>query len=304
MSIYLTDLANWLRDAGLNVKEMNGWKTRARGSGGYSSMPLCVMWHHTASGKSWDGQRDADYIATGDSDAPLANLYIDRSGTVWVIAAGATNTNGKGGPLTFSRGTVPQDGMNTRAIGVEMGNDGVGEAWPQCQVDAMFVVSNTCNLKCGNQPTDISSHNRWAPTRKIDPATAPSVQGPWVPRSWNSSGTWDDRDMQSECQRRWGSSPQPPNPNPPTKGNYVRLFDGVWKRENHDAVFAIYANGTKVWQTDLGMLNGTISLEAINGASADATTVRTQTDPGMFAAMGLVVGPVPPGCDQWGNYVG
>ena len=55
-----------------------------------------VMVHHTASGSSWDGQKHADYIAEGDEDAPLSNLYIDRSGLVWVIAAGATNCNGKG----------------------------------------------------------------------------------------------------------------------------------------------------------------------------------------------------------------
>lgn len=199
--IFLTELANWIRSTGVPVIEYQGWQTRARGSGGYDAMPLCVMWHHTASGSGWDGQRDADYIARGDSDAPLSNLYIDRSGTVWVLAAGATNTNGKGGPLTFSRGTVPVDGMNSRAIGVEMGNNGVGERWSQPQVDSMFAVSNVCNANCGNQPSDISSHNVWAPTRKIDPATC-NVAGPWVPRSSNSSGTWNLNDMRDECVYR------------------------------------------------------------------------------------------------------
>lgn len=211
MSIYLTDLANWLRAAGLNVIEYSGWQQRARGSGGYSAMPLCVMWHHTASPASWDGQRDADYCAVGDPDAPLANLYIQRNGTVWVLAAGATNTNGKGNAITFSRGTVPQDGMNTRAIGVEMGNDGVGERWPRAQVDAMFVVSNVCNHWCGNQPEDVSTHNFYAPTRKIDPATD-NVEGPWVPTVVNSSRSWNRGDVQKECRNRAGTTPEPPQP--------------------------------------------------------------------------------------------
>lgn len=304
MAIWLTDLATWLRDAGLNVKEYKGWQTRSRSSGGYSAMPLCVMWHHTASPASWDGQKDVDYIATGSTDSPLSNLYIDRAGTVWVIAAGATNTNGKGGPTSFSRGTVPQDGMNTRALGVEMGNNGTGESWPKCQIDSMFTVSNVCNRKFGNQPADVCSHNRYAPTRKIDPATASAVQGSWVPRAWNSSGTWDDRDIMSECQKRWGGvKPQPPQPQP-DKGNYVRCFDGLWRRDNHDAVFAIYTDGTKKWITDQGMLNGVVGLETINGATPEMVSTRIQSDPGMFAAMGLVIGPVPAGCDQWGNYVG
>ena len=205
MAIFLTDLAAWLKDAGLTVLEYPGWKTRARGSGGYSANPLCVMWHHTASPKSWDGQKDADYCAVGDSDAPLANLYIDRSGLVWVLAAGATNTNGKGRSIAFSRGTVPQDGMNTRAVGVEMGNDGVGEQWTQIQVDTMFIVSNVVNQRLGNQPDDVSTHQFYAPDRKIDPATC-NVAGPWVPNSCNSSGSWDRGSVQAECRNRAGGS--------------------------------------------------------------------------------------------------
>lgn len=219
MAIYLTDLANWLREGQLAVVEYSGWQTRARGSGGYSAMPLCVMWHHTASPRSWDGKKDADYCAVGDKDAPLANLYIDRQGTVWVLAAGATNTNGKGNSIRFSRGTVPADSMNTRAVGVEMGNDGVGELWPQAQIDAMFIVSNIVNAKCGNEPDDVSTHQFYAPTRKIDPATC-NVAGPWVPPSVTSSGTWDRAAVQAECRNRAGK-PQPPQPpQPPPQGDW------------------------------------------------------------------------------------
>lgn len=300
MAIYLTEMANWLRAVGLTVIEYDGWKTRARGSGGYSAYPLCVMWHHTASPASWDGQKDASYCATGDPDAPLANLYIDRSGTVWVLAAGATNTNGKGNAMTFSRGTVPQDGMNTRAVGVEMGNDGVGERWPQCQVDAMFTVSNTVNARLGNQPTDCAGHWDYAPTRKIDPAKASSVEGPWKPASANSSGTWRIADVRNECIARAGQSPAP---QPPPIGDDDMLFDGFWRRDNSDAVYAIWKNGTKQWMTDPGYQNAMAALQKINGADDVMTSVRVQTDPAMFAAFGLVVGPREPNTDEWGNRV-
>jgi hypothetical protein len=188
--IYLTDLAHWLRGAGLAVVEYQGWQTRARSSGGYASLPLCVMWHHTAS-KTSPGN-DANYMCSGSPDRPIANILIARDGSVWVLAAGATNTNGKGNALAFSRGNVPNDGMNTRALGCEIANNGVGEFYPEAQVNAMFTVSNVCNERFGNKPTDLATHNLWAPTRKIDPATATAVQGLWHPSSTTTSGTWSE----------------------------------------------------------------------------------------------------------------
>lgn len=248
--IYLTGLAQWLRDAGLNVKEYPGWQNNARGSGGYDAMPLCVMWHHTASPKSWDGQKDADYCTVGDEDAPLANLYIDRSGTVWVLAAGATNTNGSGKSIAFSRGTVPQDCMNTRAIGIEMGNDGVGEQWPEAQIDAAFATSNTCNAWCDNQPDDVSTHQFYAPDRKVDPATT-NVAGPWQPYSCTSSGTWDRASVQAECLARAGVPiskplpPEPPKPSPIIKDDDTMLRAG--KNEDSGSAFYVGDGTTAKW---------------------------------------------------------
>lgn len=243
MAIYLTELANWLRNAGLNVIEYEGWQTRARGSSGYSDYPLCVMWHHTASPKSWDGQKDADYCTVGDEDAPLANLYIQRSGAVWVCAAGATNTNGSGQAITFSRGTVPENSMNTRAVGVEMGNDGIGEQWPQAQIDAAFLVSNTVNSRLGNQPSDVSTHQFYAPDRKVDPATC-NVAGPWKPESCTSSGSWDRASVQAECVRRAESGSASSKPelsdNPmfvakhPNDADSWSFGDGLWRHDIND----------------------------------------------------------------------
>lgn len=210
---YLTWLADELRGAGCNVVEYDGWQTRARSSGGYASPPLCVMWHHTASNTT--PANDASYMCHGSSDRPIANLLIARNGDVWVLAAGATNTNGKGGPLSFSRGQCPTDSMNTRAVGVELANNGVGEQYSQAMVDAMFKVSNACNRRCGNQPTDLATHNLWAPSRKIDPATT-NIAGPWKPRASTSSGTWNTDDIRSECARRAGSTP---TPIPPPSGD-------------------------------------------------------------------------------------
>lgn len=208
---YLTDLADVLRAAGLTVLESPGWETRARSSGGYADgRPWVVMWHHTASQTTPDN--DVNYIVSGSPDAPLANLYLDRYGVVTVCAAGATNTNGKGGPLTVSRGTVPADSMNTHAIGIEAANNGTGEAWSTAQIDAYFAVSNALAAAYGLAVTDLATHAAWAPDRKIDPAVAGAVQGAWQPSAINASGTWSLADVRAEAVNRATVAPLPPTP--------------------------------------------------------------------------------------------
>lgn len=205
---YLTDMADVIRAAGLAVVETDDWRYRARGSGGYDGdRPWAVMWHHTASQTS--AENDVNYIVYGCPDAPVANLYLARDGVVWVCAGGATNTNGKGGPVTVSRGTVPVDRMNEYAVSIEMANSGVGEPWPAVQIDAAFRVSLALTDWLGLSPTDALQHVDWSPGRKIDPATADAVQGDWRPRSINSSGSWNIEDVHAELLRRHTTQPPP-----------------------------------------------------------------------------------------------
>lgn len=214
MGLYLIEMADWLYDAGLDVVEYDDWQIRARGSGGFTgNRPWCVMWHHTASSTSIDN--DASYCAEGDPDAPVCNLLIARNGEVWVIAAGASNTNGKGYSMQFSRGWVPDDEMNTHAIGMEICNNGVGEVYPQAQLDAAFAASLCLSSHLGLVPEDAASHHDWAPDRKIDPATAAAATG-WHPAAINTSGSWSLIDLRAELTRRSGvvPAPQPPDPTP------------------------------------------------------------------------------------------
>jgi hypothetical protein len=186
-SLYLLDLPTVLRAAGLTVYEVDGWQTRARGSGGYEpGRPNHVMTHHTASPASADGWDDVNYCTFHDDDAPLCNLYINREGKWWVCAAGATNTNGSGhDPCGFT----PDDSMNSHAIGIEAGNNGVGETWPNVQLDSYL---KACRALCdayGIPDSRIHAHHEWAPTRKTDPAGPPRYQhggGP-SPISWTMS---------------------------------------------------------------------------------------------------------------------
>lgn len=220
---YLTDLANVMRGAGLVVQEEPGWQTRSRSSGGYSSgRPTHVMVHHTASGPSADGQSDVNYMCYSSENRPVANLYLSRSGKVWVMAAGATNTNGKGGPID----NCPLDSMNTHAVGIEAGNNGVGEPWPMAQQNAFLAMTNA--LKTAYGIPHVRSHWEYAPGRKIDPAG---------PSQWASgSASWNMDAFRASLGSGGGSSPLEASDmlvlfrNTDSSSGAVYVSNGVWYR--------------------------------------------------------------------------
>lgn len=196
---YLTELADVLRAAGLQVWEVDGWRNRGRGSGGYDpGRPGHVMVHHTASPPSSDGWPDATYLAYGSPDAPLANLYVDRDGWWYVVAAGATNTNGTG---TDPCGHVAADSMNVDAIGVEAGNDGLGEPWPDPQVNSYVAGVAALCQHYAIPVARVHGHAEWAPTRKIDPA------GP--PQYATGAATWDLDAFRADVATMLGPIPPP-----------------------------------------------------------------------------------------------
>ena len=228
-SLYLT----WLDDAVAEAAEATGyewayydndWLYRSRSSGGFDDEPLCVMWHHTAGADNAWG--DAAYQVESSDSRPTSNVTIDTKIAI-ILAGGATNTNGSGvnSPMSFSRGTVAEDDMNRKAIGLEICNNGVGAAYPEKTINFLIHLSNGLNRRCGNQPTDLCTHEHYAPDRKIDPSRADAVQGPWKPRSINSSGTWNVDDLRAECKRRWSAPTTPPAPPPKSKLTVGSIHD-------------------------------------------------------------------------------
>jgi hypothetical protein len=206
---YLTDLAAVAAGAGLTVHEEAGWQTRGRSSGGYSTGPVGIVIHHTASPASWDGQKDVDYCTYQSDIRPICGLYLSRSGAVWVCAAGATNHAGSGGPV----GPVPQDGANSRMIGIEAGNAGTGaETWPTAQQDAYLTLVRALQAAYHLDPVLTIAHHEWVappPTtgRKIDPAG---------PSAWaTGSASWDMTAFRSDVAASGpGGTPTPPTPTP------------------------------------------------------------------------------------------
>lgn len=304
--IYITDMLDVLRSAGCQVREnsdTNGWQKRARSSGGFADQPLGIQWHHTASKTA--PENDVHYQVHG-KDNPIGNCLLDRNGCYWPIAAGAANTAGKGGPLTLSRGIVAANCANSQTFAIEAANNGVGDPWPQIQIDSWFAGSNALNARFGNRPDDIFTHalgsgDGWT-DRKIDPATASAVQGPWKPRSTNSSGTWMQADIRAECNRRAGSTPEPIAPDNGNEIDMAYACEGIWVLGDangtpYGMTVAVYSGGYKTWIPNDKTLAAKQNLCALNGV--DGTT-RVQQDCEMWNAFGPLVGPVPNGYDAFG----
>jgi N-acetylmuramoyl-L-alanine amidase len=257
-SLWYPQAADWLRDAGLTVVETAGWETRSRSSGGFASAPLGIQWHHTAGNMNLDS--NIHWMTEGCPDAPVGNMLLWPDGVCHMIAAGAANTAGKGGPITFSRGTVPLDSGNTTTWAIEAANNGVGQTWPQVQIDAYFAVSNELNRRFGNVAEDLFTHAGYTdascPGRKVDPATAAAVQGLWQPRSSTSSGTWDQEDVRFEAECRWDGVTAPePEPEPPPEE--VALTDEDVERIARRTTELVWANLTEdiVSDDDVSMKN-------------------------------------------------
>jgi len=94
-------LADVLRSAGLTVHEYDGW--RARGLDSFGPV-LGVVCHGTAGSWTSTDAGELRVIAVTGSNtasAPIAQLYLSRSGAWWVCASGTCTgvKTGTGGPL-------------------------------------------------------------------------------------------------------------------------------------------------------------------------------------------------------------
>lgn len=165
--VMLTNLADVCRDAGLKVREVEGWRTRGRPTGGFN--PVGVLCHHTATGPSTSNGNVESLLVRGRSDlpGPLAQLGLERDGTVVVIAAGRANHAG----TAKASGSVGAGDGNALFVGVEAYNSGVGEPWPQAQYDAYVTLcAALCRDITGNSAATVRAHRETSVTGKIDPA--------------------------------------------------------------------------------------------------------------------------------------
>ena len=163
MAVWLTDLADIVRGAGLDVVEVPGWRTR--GHGGMTSVDGIVA-HHTAGPASGDyPSRTIVVDGRPGLSGPLSNLGLARSGKVYVIAAGLAYHAGQGQQTTYS---------NDRRIGIEAeatGRDRVSTDWPQVQLVAYWRLCAALAVAYHFPASQVLGHKEvcYPRGRKIDP---------------------------------------------------------------------------------------------------------------------------------------
>lgn len=166
---YDTGIADRLRKKGLRVKETSGWKSRGNSSDG-SFYPEVFVRHHTAgAGPSAGVAPSLGTIINGrpDLSGPLANIYMDYDGVVYAIAAGAANHAG-----TPDGGSYHGATGNSSSYGFEIEHPGTYDLDPK----RAEIAAAACAALIGGRfkENDVCDHKEWAPSRKIDLATAPS----------------------------------------------------------------------------------------------------------------------------------
>lgn len=162
---YLTDLAAVLRDAGLPVTELDGWRSngRPKTTGGFD--PVGILWHHT--GGTPNTRAYAEWMANvgrADLPAPLCQLSVDRAGTWYVLAAGRANHAGS----AKAAGPVPAGDGNALYIGVEAMNTG-SEGWTTAQLDSMVRGGAALSTHYGYPAAANRAHKETSTTGKWDP---------------------------------------------------------------------------------------------------------------------------------------
>ena len=271
---WLTDLYSVLAPLG-NVATYQGWETRARSSGGYDAL-LGIAIHHTASNTS--PENDMYYMWMSSSDRPIGAIYLGRDGRIVIGAAGATNTQGKGGPLTTSRGTVPLDKGNQNLLAIEAANAGTGEPWPDVQQERYLALVNALCGAYGFVSTDVFGHYDYCapscPGRKIDPA-GPSRFG-----TVNASQTWDINAFRAALT---GTTPPPdpvpPDPTPPPEEDWMSNLPTIVKGDSGP-----YVKRMQHLLAAAGYMNeaNTANYDGVWGSGTDGAKQRFDADHGLL----------------------
>ena len=151
-------IANRLRGAGLQVKEVDGWRSR----GDAVLSPKGLVTHHTAGPR--DGETPTLSICiNGRSDlrGPLCNVYLSRSGVWYVVASGRANHAGLGGHAGLTG--------NSSVLGVECEHPGTFPM-PDVQVVSLTIgVAALIERRIDN--SKVCQHWEWSTSGKIDIAT-------------------------------------------------------------------------------------------------------------------------------------
>ncbi|MCH0538274.1 N-acetylmuramoyl-L-alanine amidase [Streptomyces sp. MUM 203J] len=166
-----------LRDEGVRVVEIGGWRTHNRNHVGHWGPVHGVMIHHTATRGS---SRTVVICRDGwpGLPGPLCHGVITKDGRVHLVGHGRANHAGRGDDdvlraVIAEKAPPPDDEANTDGnrhfYGFECENAGDGaDPWPEAQLDAVARVSAAICRRHRWTARSVIGHLEWQPG-KVDP---------------------------------------------------------------------------------------------------------------------------------------
>lgn len=288
--VMLTNLDQVLAAKGIPFVEVNEssadytgsstWKERTRPPSTGSFVPEGVLCHHTASPAGTSDQADINTILWGNGSAPgpISTLYIGRSGTCYIIAAGRCNHGGSGERPGVDSGC---NDMNAKLLGIEVGNNGVGERWSDaCTNTYGAVVAALCE-GYGWTLEQVWFHGVTGPpaggcNQKIDPA------GPWQRQpDLVGSTMWDLGTWRAFVDEFMGGTPPPIPPGGDDlmaqPCGFIQCNNGTVGHHVDGSEYRCPIDGTTFWVSPAGTiqwvhggeLDGKISVENAAGRRVD-----------------------------------
>lgn len=228
---WLTDLDQALAAGGVEFYEVPysaadptgaaSWRTRGRPASTGQFDVAGVLCHHTASPAGTTPATDIRVILAGNSEAPgpISQLYIGRDAVCYLIAAGRANHAGKGRRPGLDVGGCAD--MNALTIGIEVGNNGVGERWSDAVTDLYAATVAALAEWYGWATSAVFFHATTGPpaggcNSKIDPA------GPWqLQPELVGSTTWHLPTWLAFVDDHRSADTRPPTPTPSPGGPQV-----------------------------------------------------------------------------------
>lgn len=148
-----------VKSAGVSDKTVKGWQSRGHGAMGVIQSVMC---HHTA-GPAKGNSPSLNVVTYGRPglSGPLAQLFLARDGTVYLVAAGRA----------YHAGVVTSSlYQNSHGVGIEAEATGVS-SWPQAQVNAYAKLCRALAKEFDLPVSRVVGHKeKCSPRgRKIDP---------------------------------------------------------------------------------------------------------------------------------------
>ena len=148
-----------VKNAGVKYRKVSGWASRGHGTMGSIQS---VIVHHTAGPKSGNSP-SLNVVAYGRPglSGPLAQLFLARDGTVYLVAAG----------ISYHAGRVSSNRYaNSHAIGIEAEATGL-DSWPAHQIEEYAKLCKALCKEFGLSTSRVQGHKEVAVPRgrKPDP---------------------------------------------------------------------------------------------------------------------------------------